>query len=154
MIFRENKDFACTHGCVPRATRCELKMLSLPHAYLAALWTLAWVTLGWRANGILTWSPAQGWRRHRIEGSENPQNLECPLLHFQEVIFFSPLEVSHSRMRSVKKMLQSVVLQENAGGLRIVSPGLACLTFNTRLSHRGSETELQGWMAAGADTPG
>lgn len=55
---------------------------------------------------------------------------------------------------SKKKMLQSVVLQENAGGLRIVSPGMACLTFNTRLSHRGSETEVQGWMAAGADTPG
>lgn len=62
---------------------------SLPCAYLAALWTLAWVTLGWRADGILTWSPAQGWRRHRIEGSENPQNSECPLLHFQGVISFS-----------------------------------------------------------------
>lgn len=103
MIFRENKDYACTHRCTPRATSCELKMLSLACAYLAALWTLAWVTLGWGADGILTWSPVQGWKRHRIEGSENPQNSECPLLQPQEVISFSPLGVSHSRMRSVKK---------------------------------------------------
>lgn len=40
------------------------------------------------------------------------------------------------------------------GASALSSPGLACLTFNTRLSHRGSETEVQGWMAAGADTPG
>ena len=74
-------------------TAYSRKMLLLPHTYLATLWTLAWVTLGWWAYRILTWSPEEGWKRHRMERSDTPQSPECPLLQFQEVISSLYMEV-------------------------------------------------------------
>lgn len=137
LILRENKQVACTHRCTYIidvhtgaeshcfwASACNRKMPSLPCTHLAALRTLAWVTLGWWADGILTWSPVQGWRRHRLEDSDSPQNSECSVPvsggHFLLIPENIPPthEVSYT-LHPVQWMLTSVVLQRMLGSLSI-----------------------------------
>ena len=78
----ENKVLQCSHWILGKTkilhvhivTAYSRKMFSLSPTHLATLWTLAWITLGWWAYRILTWSPEERWRRYNMERSDTPHN--------------------------------------------------------------------------------
>lgn len=117
----------------------------------------SWLDLLFRDGGDT------GWKIQTVHRTQ------CALFQFQVVISSSSLGVPHPLMTWATPYIQcnerSLVwcYRECWGAsalkgyhccLGLGNTGLAWLIVDTRLNYWGSETEMQGWMAAAAHTPG